>query len=403
MARLVTPLSATKIYNAKTKSKEYKLSDGQGLYLLVKPTGGKLWRFKYRFNNKEKVIALGKYPDVSLSTARAKRSALREQVAAGLDPVTIKKEHAIKDAILNEKQIHNFQKVASAYLEKRAELAETYLVKLQGYFKNDVYPFMGQKPVAEITPKEIIEIIKRVEKRGAVESAHRLYTQLNKVFKYAVSNQLCDRNPCSEMDKKEILKAPVKKKYATIINPNEIKNLLMAIDNYSGAYTTRMALMLAPHVFVRPSNIRFAQWSEIDLENKIWRIPAQKMKTKVEHLVPLTDTTLSIFNEMYNYSRNAKYIFQSLRSSSTPMSDATMNNALRRMGYSKDELVVHGFRAMFSTIAHEKSDFKHEVIEAQLAHSVGSKVSQSYNRAIYLDERKKLMIWWSEFLADIQK
>ncbi len=401
MAKLVTPLTATKIQSAKAKSKEYKLSDGQGLYLLIKPTGGKLWRFKYRFNNKEKYIALGKHPDLSLAEARNLRTALREQIANGLDPIEIKKDQTSREATSNEKQIYSFQKVATDYLNKRDELAETYMVKLQGSFKNDVFPFMGAKPVTDITPRDIIDIIKRVENRGVIEGAHRLYTQLNKVFKYAVSHQICERNPCSEIDKKEILKAPKKRNYPTITDPKEIKNLLESIDKYSGAYTTRMALLLAPHVFVRPSNIRFAEWSEIDFEAKMWKIPAHKMKTKMEHLVPLTETTLGIFKEMYAYSANAKYIFHSLRSTTTPMSDATMNNALRRIGYSQDELVVHGFRAMFSTISHEVSGFKHEVIETQLAHSVGSKVSQAYNRALYLEERKELMRWWSNYLINL--
>ena len=397
MARSVIPLSVMKIQNSKPKDKEYKLSDGQGLYLLVKPSGGKLWRFKYRYNNKDKVMAIGKYPDISLASARKNRTALREQVALGFNPIdTIKEE---KKALKVKQKLYLYQTVSINYFNKREEeLAESYLVKLRATFENDVYPFIGNLPIKDITPKDIIETIKRVQERGAIEGAHRLYTQLNKVFKYAVSNQFCKRNPCSELDKNEILKSAPRRHYPTITDPKGIKTLIDSIKDYSGAYTTRMALLLALHVFLRPYNIRYAEWNEIDLNEKLWRIPARKMKTKQEHLIPLTETTVKIFQEMKLYSPNAKYIFHSLRSTVSPMSDATMNNALRRMGYSKDEIVVHGFRAMFSTIAHEKSDYKHEVIEIQLAHSTGSRVSQAYNRAEYLDERKKMMEWWSNYL-----
>ena len=342
------------------------------------------------------MIAIGKYPEVSLSSARKTRMLLREEVAAGINPIETLK--ASKEELSKVQNTPNYQQIACDYFNKREELAESYLVKLRATFKNDVYPFIGNMLIQDIKPKDIIETIKRVEDRGAIEGAHRLYTQINKVFKYAVSNQICERNPCSELDKNEILKSPIKKHYPTITDPNAIKVLLESIKDYNGDYTTRMALLLAPHVFLRPYNIRYAEWDEINLDEKLWRIPAHKMKTKQEHLVPLTDHTINIFQEMMLYSADAKYIFHSLSSTGAPMSDATMNNALRRMGYSKEELVVHGFRAMFSTIAHEKSNFKHEVIETQLAHSTGSRVSQAYNRARYLDERKEMMEWWSNYL-----
>jgi integrase len=400
MARKVLPLSATEIKKAVPAEKDYKLFDGGGLFLLIKPSGGKLWRLKYRIKGKERVLAIGIYPQVSLANARALREELKEKIAKGIDPAARRQEKkkAAKAKVL--KVTNTFENVAKAYFAKRNELNEAYKLRLERSFSNDVFPFLGNTPIETIKPKDIIEIVKRVEKRGAVESAHRLFTQISKVYKYAVSNQVVERNPCSEMDKSEILQSHTRKHYPTITDPQEIRLLLNAIDEYSGDYTTRMALTLAPHVFVRPFNLRHAQWDEIDLEAKLWRIPAEKMKTKREHVVPLTDITLDIFKEMKRFSGNADYIFHSLRSKMSPMSDATLNNALRRMGYAKDELVTHGFRAMFSTIAHEKSSFKHEVIETQLAHSVGSEVSRAYNRALYLDERKALMQWWSEWLSN---
>jgi len=403
MARQTKPLTVKEINASQPKEKEYKLFDGGGLYLSITAKGQKWWRLKYRFDGKDYLLSLGVYPTVTLQEARKQRVQLKEKIAKGVNPSAERKEKKEVVKIEQARSTNTFENITNDYLNKRNELNEAYKVRLERAFKNDVFPFIGKVPIEDITPKNVIEIVKLVEKRGAVESAHRLFTQINKVFKYAVSNQLVDRNPCSEMDKGEILKSHVRKNYPTITNPKEIKKLLIAIDEYSGDYTTRMALTIAPYVFLRPFNIRHAEWSEIDFDEKLWRIPANKMKIKKEHVIPLTDRIVEILKEMQLFSNDAKYIFHSLSSKSTPMSDATMNNALRRMGYSKEEIVTHSFRAMFSTIAHEKSQFKHEVIETQLAHSVGSDVSRAYNRAMYLDERKELMQWWSDYLDEVKK
>lgn len=396
-------LTATEVKALKPKEKDYKVFDGLGLFLLVAKTGGKRWRLKYRFDNKEKVLALGIYPSLSLADARKMANTYRAEIANSKDPSQERK--AKKEEIKTKERliINTFEKIATDYLDQRNELNESYKTKLENSFTKNVYPFLQDKPIVEIMPKDIIGIVKRVEQRGAIETAHRLFTQMSRVFKYAVSNQVAERNPCNDMDKNMILQSHKKKNYPTITDPKEIKALLSAIDDYTGDYTTKMALKLLPYVFVRPYNMRFAQWNEIDFEDRLWRIPADKMKTKKEHLVPLTDTTIDILKEMYTFSSDAKYIFHSLRSKTSPMSDATLVNALRRMGYSKDEIVPHGFRAMYSTITHEKSPYTHEVIEAQLAHSVGSNVSQAYNRAMYLDERKKLMQWWSDYLDGVRR
>ena len=395
-------LTATEIKALKPKEKDYKVFDGQGLFLLVAKTGGKRWRLKYRYDNKEKVLALGIYPALTLADARKKAMTYREQIANGIDPAQERKDKKIQHKAKEKISVNTFEKMATDYLTQRNELNEAYKTRLESAFSNDVYPFIGNKPVTEIIPKDIIDIVKLVESRGAIESAHRLFTQISRVFKYAVSNQWAERNPCNDMDKNMILQSPTKRNYPTITDPKEIHYLLTAINEYTGDYTTKMALKLLPYVFVRPFNIRHAQWDEIDFKDRVWRIPASKMKTKKDHIIPLTDTTLSILKEMYAFSSEAKYIFHSLRSKTSTMSDATLVNALRRMGYSKEKIVPHGFRAMFSTIAHEKSPYSHEVIESQLAHSVGSSVSQAYNRAMYLDERKELMQWWSDYLDEVQ-
>jgi len=395
-------LTIKKIDALKSKEKEYKAYDELGLYLLIKPTGSKLWKFKYYYDKKEKKMSLGRYPERSLSEARELRLKYRKQVTDGLDPAAIRKAEKLQK--INQEKLHKntFEKVANAYLEKRdEELAESYSSKIRGYFKNDVYPFIGQKPIDEVTSDDIIYIIKHVEKRGAIESAHRLYTQLNKLFRNAKSNKVCANNPCTDIDKQEVLSKPKKGQYATLLKAKAIKLLLQDIENYRGYYTTVMALKLAPHVALRPYNIRYAEWSEIDFEEKLWLIPGGKMKTGEDHVTPLTEYTLNIFLEMKRFSGTAKYIFHSRKSPNTPMSDATLNKALRSIGYDGDIQVVHGFRAMFSTTSNEKSEFRTKVIEAQLAHTVGSATSQTYNRAKYLKKRRKLMKWWSQYLLQL--
>ena len=396
-----TTLTDKYIKGLNPKEKDYKVFDGGGLFLLVVKGGGKRWRLKYRFNGKEKVLALGVYPALTLKKAHKMREDYKEQIANGINPAEERKQNKRAQKIEDNREYNTFKIVALKYFDKRNELNETYKTKLENSFKRNVYPYIGNTPIDEVTPHNIMDIVQRVERRGATESAHRLFTQLNKVFKYGVSNLLSSNNPCSNLDKNEILKSHTTKNYPTITNPKEIGILLNAIDDYTGDYLVKMALTIAPYVFLRPKNIRLAEWSEIDFEARLWKIPAEKMKTKREHLIPLTDRTIAILEEVQLYSGDATYIFHSMRSRTAPMSDATLNNALRRMGYSKDELVTHGFRAMFSTITHEEGK-THEVIETQLAHSVGSKVSEAYNRALYLKERKELMQWWSDYL-DNQK
>ncbi len=396
-------LTDKEVRTAQPRERDYKLFDGQGLFLLVAKTGGKRWRLKYRVNRKEKVLALGTYPTLSLKEARNMANGYRLEIAKGIDPAQERK--AKKEALKHQEKVqrHTFKIVANAYMKQRSDLNSSYKTKLENAFKNDAYPFIGDKPITEIMPKDIIEAVKHVQERGAVESAHRLFTQIGRVFKYAVSNQIADRNPCNDMDKTMILESPPKRNYPTITEPKAIAALLNSIDDYTGDYTTKMALRLLPHVFVRPFNLRYMEWDEVDLKDRLWRIPKEKMKTKKDHIVPLTDTTVSILEDIQRLTGNGIYVFPGLRSKTAPMSDGTLNGALRRMGYTKEEIVPHGFRAMFSTIAHEKSDLSHEVIEAQLAHSVGSSVSQAYNRAIYLEERKKLMKWWSDYLDGLKK
>ena len=268
-------------------------------------------------------------------------------------------------------------------------------------FERDVYPTIGKVPIAEVTEDQIEDIIDSIKSRGAIESASRIFAQISRVFSYGMKNKdnnrtrYCKSNPCELL---EIDFEYETKNYPIIEKPKEIGLLLNVIDDYSGDYLIRMALTLAPHVAVRPANIRFAQWEEINFEDALWTIPASKMKTNKDHLVPLSTQVIKILREVQELTADAKYIFHSPRSKTSTMSDASMINALRRMGYSKEEIVVHSFRAMFSTICNDKEFAREEVIEVQLAHTVGSKTSRAYNRAKYIEDRRVLMQEWSNYL-----
>ncbi len=404
MAKPITPLTDKEIKNAKPKEKDYKLSDGRGLYLLVSKSGGKHWKLKYNFNAKEKKLSLGAYPEISLLQARNLREKYRSDIANDINPHAekqIKKEAQKVEAIIN---LNTFEKLSREYLDKaKSDISEFHYNRTLKAFERDCFKYIGHKPINEITAKHILEILQVMTDRGAKESARKLFYAISKVFKWSVANYKADRNPTADFLLEEILGKKSKVHYPTITDDKGIRGLLLAIDSYQGEHTTKQALKLQAYTALRPFNIRHAEWSEIDFKAKQWNIPASKMKTKEDLIIPLTDTVIKILEDTKQYTSDGKYIFHSPKSKTSPMSDNTLLGAIRRLGYTKDEFVPHGFRAMFSTITHEKSNFKHEVIEIQLAHSVGNSVSKAYNRAKYLDERVELMQWWSNYLDEVKK
>lgn len=403
MARITIPLSEKEVKAAKPKEKMYKLFDGGGLYLEVPVKQCKRWRIKYRFEGKEKTLSLGTYPIVSLKSARSKRETIKQLLDNGIDPSQQRKEKKEQVIQAQEESENTFEKSAKLYIEHlRPERNEKYWGSIESAFERDINPIIGGKNINDVKAKDIIEVLNHIQNRGAIETAHRLFTQISSVFRYAVSHSHAERNPCNDMDKSHVLKQVSTNHYATITDNAQIGKLLYDINNYSGAYTVRMALKFAPYVALRPYNIRYARWKDIDFQSKLWRIPANEMKTKQEHLIPLTNTMLNILNEIKNFSGDGEYIFPSNRHPNKPFSDTTFNKALARMGYDSSKLVTHGFRAMFSTVLNEQSSFRSEVIEVQLAHKIGNAVSRAYNRALYLEERKELMQWWSDYL-DQQK
>ena len=388
-------LNNTQLTNAKPEAKPYKLADGGGMYLLVTPKGGKWWRLDYRLRGKRKTVSLGVYPDVKLKKARDKREAARENIAAGIDPSEIKQEEKAK-----QENADSFKAVADEWLKKYAvQWVPSHTDKIKLRLKNDVYPWLGDKAIHEITAPGLLRVLRRVEDRGAVETAHRIRQNCGQIFRYAVASGRADRDPSQDL--RGALPPAKETHYATITAPTEIGALLRAIDGYTGQFATRCALRLAYLTFVRPGELRHAEWAEIDLKKKEWRIPPEKMKMKRPHIVPLSKQAVEVLEELKPLTGNGRYLFPSVRSQQRPMSENTINAALRGMGYAKDKMTGHGFRSMASTLLNEQG-WNRDAIERQLAHIEGNEVRAAYNYAEYLDERKRMMQHWAEYLDGLK-
>ncbi len=402
MARITKPLTDKEIKAANPKQKEFKLFDGGGLYLSVTPKNQKWWRLKYLLNGKEKRISLGVYPTTSLQDARKKREELKEQIAKGIDPANERKEE--KEAIKAEeiKSQNTFKNVSTQWVElQRSRLGETTLSKYERALERDFYPTIGDKSMEDITRQDLISIAKVIQDRGAVETAHRLLNLCSQIWRYAMQLEKVERNIVNDISKRDILQPIKKKHFRTITDGERIGELMKAIDNYTGEFTTKAALKLLTLTFVRPYNIRFAEWGEFDLKKAEWIIPADKMKMKREHRLPLPPQAVKILEEIYPYTKDAKYVFHSPISRLKPISENTLNQALKRLDFGS-EMVSHGFRAMFSTIAYETGKFRGEVIEDLLSHQETNQVKRAYNRAAYEREKRELIEWYANFLDKVK-
>jgi len=409
MARRTTPLTATEVKSAKPKDKDFKLFDGGGLYLLVTKSGGKHWKLKYRMAGKEKKISLGAYPSVSLSDARTLREKHKSEIAKQIDPNEKKKR--AKEEIKQEevKKENTFYNVSQKWLKSYADqVSESYHTRLGRALDNYVYPTIKKKSINEVTRLEIIAIMEDLKSRKLLETARRTVMLLNKVYKYAVTHELTPHNIVADIEVKDILGKKIKKHYPTYTKEKDIKGLLNNIDEYTGDYSTKMALKVLPYVFVRSYNIRYMEWKEVDFKTKEWIIPAHKMKTKTEFILPLPHQVITLLEELEDNRTNNKYVFPSFRSDGKPLSDNTLISALRRMGYSKDEFVPHGFRAMFSTLAYENANdtkghnYTGEVIEACLAHKEANKIKEAYNRSNYKEAMRGLIGWYADYLEGVK-
>lgn len=386
------PLTDVAVRNAKPANKPYKLTDGEGLYVLVN-SAGKYWRLDYRYLGKRKTLALGVYPDVSLADARNRRSNARKLIANGDDPGAIKQAEKQRARQLS---INTFEAVAREWHEKQSvKWSPKNSARILSLLVRDIFPSIGKTPIAEVTAGSLLATVQKIEKRGNIETAHRAMQTCGQIFRYAIATGR------AQADLSLVLKGaliPVKEKHhPSITDPKKIKHLLLALDGYSGSFITQQALKLAPLLFVRPGELRHAEWSEIDFDAAEWRIAADKMKMKAVHLVPLSRQALSILLELQPLTRHGRYVFPSVRSWSRPMSENTVNAALRRLGYEKDEMTGHGFRSMASTILHEQG-WPHEAIERQLAHAERNKVSAAYNYAEHLPKRREMMQAWANYL-----
>lgn len=370
-----------------------KHSDGQGLYLLVK-AAGKYWRFDYSFLGKRKTLALGVYPDVSLAKARARRQEARELLAEGVDPGAAKRD--AKNAKLIAAQ-HTFEAVAQLWLEKtKSERAATTQEKVQNWLGKDLFPVIGALPISTIKPRDVLVAVQRIEARGANESAHRVKSLCGQVFRFAVATGLAERDVTADL--KGALASVQTNHFAAITEPREVANLLKAIHGYSGHPYAAAALKLAPLVFVRPGELRSAEWIEIDLDTAEWRIPGHKMKMRNDHIVPLAKQAVDILRAVHAMTGHGKYVFPSIRTGDRCMSENTINAALRSLGFAKDVMTGHGFRAMARTILDEVLEERVDYIEHQMAHSVKDANGRAYNRTAHLPARRQMMQRWADYL-----
>ena len=391
MPRLVVPLSDARIRRTKAGATPVRLSDGEGLFLLVQPAGSALWRFDYILNGRRSMMSLGAYPEVSLAQARQRRAEARAKVAAGIDPSRERREAREVAA-----QAMTFAEVADEWLERQKHvLAPVTFEKATWMLKSLVNPWLGKRPIGEIEPPELLSVLRRIESRGKHETAHRTKQRCGQVIRYAIATGRAQRDPSADL--RDAL-TPVRSQHrAAVTRPEQVGELLNAIDGYHGSFVVRSALQLAPLVFVRPGELRKAEWSEIDLEPAEWRIPAERMKMREAHIVPLSTQAVAILRELKPLTEHSRYVFPSIRTITRPMSDGTINAALRRLGYDSDQHVGHGFRAMASTLLNEMG-WAPDVIERQLAHTPRNKVRAAYNRAQHLAERRKMMQAWADFL-----
>lgn len=398
MPKRIKPLSDVDIRKAKPEEKECFLYDGEGLYIVITPTGGKLWRMKYRFEGKEKRLSFGAYPALSLAGARQRRAKAKELLANGVDPGEHKKAQKLAG---QEKSANSFEVIArewhSAFIK---QWTPGHAVTITSRLERDVFPYMGAMPVDGIKAADVLKVLRRVESRGALETAHRIKTIIGQVLRYAVATGRSERDCTGDL--KGALPPAHKTHFSALVEPKDVAPLLRAIDSYQGSFVVKCALRILPLVFLRSKELREAEWSEIDFEAEQWNIPAPRMKMKQPHVVPLSQQAIAILQELKPLTEHSKYIFPCNRTPLRNMSNNAINAALRRMGFDKDEMCGHGFRAMARTILDEVLQFRPDFIECQLAHAVKDANGRAYNRTSFIEDRRKMMQVWADYLDGLK-
>jgi integrase len=388
-------LSDTMIRKTAPGPKPQKLSDGDGLYLLVQPNGARWWRMRYHVNGREKMLSVGTYPEVSLQAARRRRFEIREQVAEGIDPSQERKAEKASRAT-------TFELVTREWWERRKHLwSEEYASAVITRFEQDVFPVIGTKPVKSLTAADFLDCLEKMQKRGVLETAHKVKGKCSEVMRFAVATRRADRDPLNDL--KGALPPVKSRHHASIVYPSQVGALLRAIDGYQGkSRVVLAALKLLPLVFVRSSELRYATWEEFDLDGAQWKIPAERMKIANPHIVPLSRQAVSILRELHPFTGPGGLVFPGIRSAVQPLSENTLNAALRRLGYTKDEMTSHGFRSMASTLLNEQG-WPPDAIERQLAHCEENGVRAAYNYAEYLPQRRQMMQAWADYLDGLRK
>jgi integrase len=389
-------LTNTEIRNAKPGKKPVKLFDERGLYLEVSPAGGKWWRLKYRFGGKEKRLSLGVYPDVGLKDARDRRDASRKLLADGVDPSENRK--ATKSAQA-DRAFNSFEVVAREWFAKYgATWAANHGDRILRRFERDIFPWIGGRPISEVTAPELLAVVRRIEGRGALDTAHRALGNCGQIFRYAVATGRCERDPSGDL---RGALSPVKgKHFAATTEPKQLAGILRAMDGYEGMLTVQCALRLAPLVFVRPGELRIAEWKDFDLDTAEWRYVVTK--TNTPHVVPLSRQAVEILRELQPLTGSGRFVFPGARTNRRPMSDNAILAAMRRMGIGKEEMTGHGFRAVARTILDEVLTVRPDLIEHQLAHAVRDPNGRAYNRTAHLPERRKMMQQWADYLDKLK-
>ena len=393
------PLTDTPIRGCKPRDKPYKLADEKGLFFLVQPSGGRLWRLKYRVAGVEKKLALGAYPDVGLREVRERRDTARKLVASGGDPAAEKQRGK---TLAKYQQANSFGEIALEYIDKRQRegLSDRSIAKSR-YLLAHLSPALGRHPIASIGPGEVLAVLKLIEAKGNLEAARQTLQFAGRVFRHAVATVRATSDPTRDL--RGALVAPKPKHFGAILDPQGVGALLRAIGEYEGHFVTRFALALAPHVFVRPGELQGAEWTEIDFDATVWTIAAERMKARKAHRVPLSRQSIALLRSMHELTGDGRFVFPSIRTGSRPMSENTINGALRRLGYTTEEMTGHGFRAMASTLLNESGKWHPDAIERALAHKDTDTVRAAYARGAFWEERVKMAQWWSDHLDALEQ
>lgn len=401
MARQTKPLSPTECSSAKAREKDYRLYDGGGLFLLVKSNGSKIWRFKYtKPNGVETLMSFGEFPAVTLANARGLREEAKSLLAKSLDPID---ERNRKKEEARSENSSSFEIIAREWFDRAmANKSKSHRDRTMNRLESDIFPWLGKRDISTIEAPELLTCLRRIEERGAIETAHRVRWSCGKVFAYAIATGRAKHNPADILAKADVLQSPTSTPFPTITDPVKIGALMRAIDSLEASLTVKCATQLAPLVFTRIGELRKAEWSEIDFERKQWRIPAAKMKSRAPHIVPLSRQALEILRTIQPLSGHKQYVFEGGRTNGRPMSEAAINVALRRLGYSQEEFTGHSFRKIASTQLNESHLWHRDAIERQLAHGEKDTVAATYNHAQHLPERTEMMQWWADYLDKLK-